>query len=84
MIDLSTDWAYTSAQNALALHGRELEAGLNLSVLISNPERKKGRTDHDADEREIHVSGLPRATKSDDLRKIFQEVRVWQPLLYVS
>ncbi len=63
-----------SAQQALELHEKELEAGFPLSVLISNPERKKGRTDQDADQREIHVAGLPRTTTSDDLRKIFKEV----------
>ncbi|KAF8916956.1 hypothetical protein CPB85DRAFT_230169 [Mucidula mucida] len=62
-----------SAQQALELHEKELEAGFPLSVLISNPERKKGRTDQDADQREIHVAGLPRTTTSDDLRKIFKE-----------
>jgi squamous cell carcinoma antigen recognized by T-cells 3 len=38
------------------LHGRELEPGLSLNALLSNPERKKERTDQDANEREIYVS----------------------------
>lgn len=63
-----------SAQSALQLHGRELEPGLRLSVFISNPERKKGRTDQDANEREIHVGGLHRSTTASDLRKLFKDV----------
>ncbi|KIY71712.1 RNA-binding protein Prp24 [Cylindrobasidium torrendii FP15055 ss-10] len=62
-----------SAQSALQLHGTELEPGLKLSVLISNPERKKGRTDQDANEREIHVGGLHRSTTASDLRKLFKD-----------
>ena len=63
-----------SAEHALELHNKELQPGMSLSVLVSNPERKKGRTDQDADQREIYVAGLPKLTTSDDLRKLFQEV----------
>ncbi|KAG6903150.1 hypothetical protein C0995_004697 [Termitomyces sp. Mi166 len=48
----------TSAENALELHGRELEPNHLMNVFISNPERKKERTDQDANEREIYVAGL--------------------------
>ncbi|KAK0464624.1 uncharacterized protein EV420DRAFT_1263469 [Desarmillaria tabescens] len=67
---------YTSpaaAQAALSLHGKELEPHQSLSVLISNPERKKDRTDHDADNKEIYVAGLNKMTSSDDLRKLFEQ-----------
>ncbi|KAG7088223.1 hypothetical protein E1B28_012240 [Marasmius oreades] len=50
----------TSAQSALELH--ELEPGLRMKVFISNPERRKERTDHDANEREIYVAGLNRSS----------------------
>ncbi|KAJ7432338.1 hypothetical protein FB451DRAFT_1480862 [Mycena latifolia] len=61
-----------SAQSALELHGRELEPGLTLNVLISNPERKKERTDQDANEREIYVAGLSKFTTKVDLEKLFK------------
>ncbi|KAL0960935.1 hypothetical protein HGRIS_005940 [Hohenbuehelia grisea] len=65
---------YTSpsaADNALQLHGQELEPGLQLSVFISNPERKKGRSDQDANEREVYVAGLSKFTTKADLEKLF-------------
>ncbi|KAJ6509029.1 hypothetical protein C8R45DRAFT_463110 [Mycena sanguinolenta] len=61
-----------SAQSALELHGRELEPGMTLNVLISNPERKKERTDQDADEREIYVAGLSKFATKVDLEKLFK------------
>ncbi|KAK0201693.1 hypothetical protein DFS33DRAFT_1375245 [Desarmillaria ectypa] len=63
----------TAAQAALSLHGKELEPHQSLSVLISNPERKKDRTDHDADNKEIYVAGLNKITSSDDLRQLFKQ-----------
>ncbi|KAK0221961.1 hypothetical protein IW262DRAFT_1448129 [Armillaria fumosa] len=63
----------TAAQAALSLHGKELEPHQSLSVLISNPERKKDRSDRDADNKEIYVAGLNRMTSSDDLRKLFEQ-----------
>ncbi|KAJ7695961.1 hypothetical protein B0H17DRAFT_930002 [Mycena rosella] len=62
----------SSAQGALELHGRELEPGLTLNVLISNPERKKERSDQDANEREIYVAGLSKFTTKVDLEKLFK------------
>ncbi|KAK7048174.1 ATP-dependent DNA helicase PIF1 [Favolaschia claudopus] len=62
----------TSAQNALELHGRELEPGIAMNVFISNPERKKERTDQDADERELYVAGLSKFTTKEDLEKLFK------------
>ncbi|KAJ3764333.1 hypothetical protein EV360DRAFT_77444 [Lentinula raphanica] len=60
-----------SAQASLELHGRELEPGRNINVLISNPERKKERTDQDANDKELHVAGLNKQTTKEDLRKLF-------------
>ncbi|KAJ3867729.1 hypothetical protein EV359DRAFT_61240 [Lentinula novae-zelandiae] len=44
----------TSAQASLELHGQELEPDRVINVLISNPGRKKERTDQDANDRELH------------------------------
>ncbi|KAI0084788.1 hypothetical protein BDY19DRAFT_1077256 [Irpex rosettiformis] len=60
-----------SAKAALELHSTEIEPGLPLSVLISNPERKKDRTDSDANDREIYVAGLARSVTKQDLEKLF-------------
>ncbi|TFK52241.1 hypothetical protein OE88DRAFT_1657387 [Heliocybe sulcata] len=62
----------SSAKEALMLHGVELEPGLALNVYISNPERKKDRTDADADAREVYVAGLSKFTTKEDLEKIFK------------
>jgi hypothetical protein len=64
------------------LHGRELEPGLAMSVLVSNPERKKERTDQDANEREIYVAGLSKFTTKVDLEKLFQQVSAFFAVLY--
>lgn len=45
-----------------------------MNVLISNPERKKERTDHDANDREIYVAGLSKFTNKADLQKLFKTV----------
>ncbi|KAF8195410.1 hypothetical protein BJ912DRAFT_956851 [Pholiota molesta] len=60
-----------AAQKSLELHGRELEPNLPLNVYISNPERRKERTDQDANEREVYVAGLSRFTTKADLEKLF-------------
>jgi len=60
-----------AADKALELHGHELEPNLPLNVYISNPERKKDRTDQDANEREIYVAGLSKFTTQADLQKLF-------------
>lgn len=62
----------SSAQRALELHGRELEPDRAISVLISNPERKKERSDADANERELYVAGLSKFATKEDLRKVFE------------
>ncbi|KAH7922022.1 hypothetical protein BV22DRAFT_1131760 [Leucogyrophana mollusca] len=62
----------SSAERALELHGRELEPERAISVLMSNPERKKERTDADAGEREIYVAGLSKFTTKEDLENVFR------------
>lgn len=61
---------------ALSLHGRELEPERQLTVYVSDPQRKQGRTDASANDREIHVAGLARSVKEIDLKKIFEVVRI--------
>ncbi len=56
---------------ALELHGRELQPGMPLSVLISDPERKKERTDAHADDREVYVTQLSRFAAEKDLQRLF-------------
>lgn len=47
---------------------------LTLNVFISNPERKKERTDADANDREVYVAGLSKFATKDDLEKLFKTV----------
>jgi len=48
-----------------------LEPNLPLNVYISNPERKKERTDQDFNEKEVYVAGLSKFTTKLDLEKLF-------------
>ena len=57
----------TSAENALELNGADMEDGHKMSVYISNPERKKDRTDSDANDREVYVAGLSKFVTKEDL-----------------
>ncbi|KAG6833433.1 hypothetical protein H0H87_006799 [Tephrocybe sp. NHM501043] len=61
-----------SAQNALELHGRELEPNQTMNVFISNPERKKERSDQDANDKEVYIAGLSKFTTQIDLDKVFK------------
>ncbi|RDB17959.1 hypothetical protein Hypma_000943 [Hypsizygus marmoreus] len=61
-----------SAESALELHGRELEPNQPMNVFMSNPERKKERSDQDANEREVYVAGLSKFTTQVDLEKLFK------------
>ncbi|KAF5369542.1 hypothetical protein D9758_002590 [Tetrapyrgos nigripes] len=66
---------YTSpsaAQQALELHGHELEPERAINVFISNPERKKERTDQDANSRELYIAGLSKFTTKADLENLFK------------
>ncbi|KAF8073869.1 hypothetical protein FPV67DRAFT_1479613 [Lyophyllum atratum] len=62
----------TAAEKALELHGQELAPNQPINVYISNPERRKERTDQDANEREIYVAGLSKFTTQADLDKLFK------------
>lgn len=47
---------------------------LVLNVFISNPERKKERTDAGANDREVYVAGLSKFVTKEDLEKLFKTV----------
>ena len=64
------------AQAALALHNTELEPGLKLTVYVSDPGRKKGRTDAGANQRELFVGGLSKFVSELDLKRLFEPVSV--------
>ena len=72
--DINPRVVQTAAKLALELHGRELEPGHRLNVYISNPERRKERTDADANAREVYVAGLSKFVTKDDLTKLFRTV----------
>ncbi|KAM0789923.1 hypothetical protein ACM66B_006763 [Microbotryomycetes sp. NB124-2] len=64
---------YTSpadAQAALSLHNTDVE-GHKISVMISDPTRKKDRTDVNANDKELYVAGLAKSTKEEDLKTLF-------------
>lgn len=61
------------AQAALELNGRELESGMPMNVYISNPQRKKERTDANMEQREIYVAGLAKSTTQKELEELFGE-----------
>ncbi|KZO99622.1 hypothetical protein CALVIDRAFT_534036 [Calocera viscosa TUFC12733] len=60
-----------SANDALSLNAEELEPERRISVHISDPGRKKQRTDAGADKREVYVAGLARGVKKEELEKLF-------------
>lgn len=51
-----------------------MEDGHKMSVYISNPERKKERTDSDANDREVYVAGLSKLVTKEDLENVFKTV----------
>jgi hypothetical protein len=71
----STDDSQESAQQALELHGKELAPGQIMNVFVSDPNRKKERTDADAASKEVYVAGLSKFTTEADLEKVFKTVR---------
>lgn len=61
-----------AAEAALALHGTKMAGDLVLNVFISNPERRKERTDADANDREVYVAGLSKFVTKEDLERLFK------------
>lgn len=64
-----------SAEAALSLHNTELEPDVKLVVYISDPGKKKGRTDAGVNDRELYIAGLSKFVKEIDLRRLFEPVR---------
>ncbi|KAG8906149.1 Splicing factor [Tulasnella sp. 403] len=62
-----------SAKAALELNGNELETGKPLGVYISDPQRKKERTDAGVEEREVYVAGLAKSTTQRELSDLFAQ-----------
>lgn len=63
-----------SAQSALALHNTEVAPQQRMSVFISDPLRKKSRTDTGANDRELYITCLTKFVQESDLRKMFEPV----------
>ena len=66
------------------MHGHELEPNFPLNVFISDPERKKERSDQGANEKEIYVAGLSKFATKADLEKIFSTVNFDQSTTFRS
>ena len=47
-----------------------------MNVLISDPERKKERSDADANDKEVYVAGLSKFATQEDLETLFRTVRL--------
>jgi len=62
----------SAAEAALEMHGHKLDEGLPLNVFISNPERKKERSDADANDKELYVAGLSKFATKEDLETLFK------------
>lgn len=65
-----------SAQSALRLHQMEMvndETGetIHMQVALSDPNRKKVRSDAQSNERELFLSGLPRHVSEEELAALF-------------
>lgn len=61
----------TSAQQALSLHGKQLESDHPLSVMISEPTHRKSRTDAKKNACELRIGNLNAHTTDADLNKLF-------------
>ncbi|WFD30915.1 Splicing factor [Malassezia sp. CBS 17886] len=60
------------AQAALAAHGAHWFEEHPLQVLLSNPSHRKQRSDANANEKELYMTGLPRSATVEDVRAFFQ------------
>ncbi|CAO1613556.1 unnamed protein product [Jaminaea pallidilutea] len=61
-----------SARSALALHQHKLDDETTLQVFLSDPSRRKQRTDANAAERELYITGVSRSATMEELRPIFE------------
>ena len=79
-VQFTTTGAAASASQEL--DGKELESGFPISVLISDPGRKKERSDAHADARELYVNGLSKFMTDQDMDKAFSPVRLERSWLF--
>lgn len=59
---------------ALELNNFEAAPERRMSVLISDPEHKKQRSDANAEACEVYVAGLSKFVEEKDLRRLFSPV----------
>lgn len=60
------------AQAALSEHGAQWHEEFALQVFLSNPSHKKQRSDANANERELYMTGLPRTVAQDEVQAFFE------------
>lgn len=69
---------YTSPHSAReaqgALHQHTLEGGLALQVHLSDPHRRKQRTDAHLNEREVYATNIPRTCSYQEVMDLFQSL----------
>lgn len=65
-----------AAKLSLELNNKEmpLGSGHHLQVKLSDPTRRQNRTDANANQKELFITGLPRYAKEADLHKLFETV----------
>ncbi|WFC99161.1 Splicing factor [Malassezia yamatoensis] len=61
------------AQAALVEHGKQWTDEFALQVFLSNPSHKKQRTDANANERELYMTGLPRNAQKEQIKSFFEQ-----------
>ncbi len=61
-----------SAKAALVENGRKLSDLNTLLVALSDPDRKRRRTDAHANERELYITGLPSSAVESEVRELFE------------
>lgn len=71
-VQYTTSKAATDAQGALHEYAFDGASG-SLQVHLSDPSRKKQRTDANANEREIYVTGIPRSATEEQVKTVFVE-----------
>lgn len=61
-----------AARAALAEHGALWHEDHALQVFLSNPQHKKQRSDANANEKELYITGLPRSVTIEQVRQFFE------------
>ncbi|PWN24006.1 hypothetical protein BCV69DRAFT_302620 [Microstroma glucosiphilum] len=61
-----------AAREALVLHKHQLAPTLALEVYLTDPNRRKQRTDANANDREIFVSAIHKSCQEEDIKPLFE------------